>query len=92
MGEPTDPTKATMRAIRRPPTDSGYDPQACGACMEYYRDNPALVGAAASVGIEHGKSTADMLHTVLSVYHRRGHPADLGAAIRYRDKGACADG
>lgn len=50
-----------------------FDPTACGPCMEWYYDQPHLPQAAASVGIEHGKSTAEMLHTVLAVYHRNGH-------------------
>ncbi len=58
-----------------------FDPRSCPPCMEYYYDHPHLVGACASVGIEHGKSTSQMLHTVLGVYHRRGHPADLRAAV-----------
>lgn len=29
-----------------------------------------------------GKSTDEMLRMVLASYHRRGHPADLGAALQ----------
>ncbi len=54
----------------------------CPDCMEYFRDQPHLAGACASVGIEHGMSTEETLRAVLASYHRRGHPAELGAALR----------
>lgn len=58
------------------------DPQDCTECLDYYRDRPHLTGACASVGIEHGMSTEQVLRQVLRDYHRRGHPADLGAGLR----------
>ncbi len=58
------------------------DIEDCVPCTETYHDQPHLTAACASVGIKHGISTGEMLRTVLGVYHRRGHPADLRAAIR----------
>lgn len=45
----------------------------CPACMMHYFDQPLLPMAAASVGIERGRSTQDMLVTYLAQYHRGGH-------------------
>lgn len=61
-----------MTAKKRTP----YDPQRCDACVEYCADNPSLVGACASVGIEHGWSTAETLVMFLRQYHERGHPRE----------------
>jgi hypothetical protein len=45
----------------------------CERCMEKISD-PALTHAAASVGIEHGKSTGKMIKIVIDEYHAQGHP------------------
>lgn len=46
----------------------------CPACQIYAdRLGWALVGACASVGIEHGKTTAEMAVEFLRGYHDRGH-------------------
>lgn len=45
----------------------------CPQCMDYAMDQPHLVGACASVGIEKGKSTQQMLAEYLAAYHARGH-------------------
>lgn len=47
----------------------------CGPCMAYYYapENTHLPEACASVGIEHGKSTDQMLFEFLGAYHFRGH-------------------
>jgi len=58
------------------------DPQDCPDCAEYYRSHPHLTGACASVGLEHGLSTEETLRAVLASFHRRGHPAELGVAVR----------
>lgn len=47
----------------------------CPDCLEHYVDRPHLVEACASVGIEHGKSTAEMLAGYFRDYHERGHHA-----------------
>ncbi len=52
---------------------TGFDPNDCPDCVEYYRSRPHLAGACASVGIEHGLSTSQVLWRVLGDYHRRGH-------------------
>jgi hypothetical protein len=43
----------------------------CPKCMAHF--DYGLVGACASVGIEHGKSTRQMLLEYLAAYHTRGH-------------------
>lgn len=47
----------------------------CAPCMAHYYDpvNVHLAGACASVGIEHGKSTQQMLFEYLAAFHVRGH-------------------
>lgn len=45
----------------------------CLPCLEYLFAQPHLVGACASVGIERGKSTGQMLCEYLSAYHDRDH-------------------
>lgn len=49
------------------------DPAECGACMAYAASRPHLAGAAASVGISYGKSTAQMLREYFASFHERGH-------------------
>lgn len=49
-------------------------PAGCGACEAYVAAQPHLIGALASVGITHGKSTAQMIREHLGSYHERGHP------------------
>jgi hypothetical protein len=58
--------------------------QDCQPCLDYYRDRPHLTGACASVGIEHGLSTEQVVASVLRDFHRRGHPAYLGAGLKQR--------
>jgi hypothetical protein len=52
-----------------------FDPETgwplCDKCAE--KIDYGLIGAAASVGIEHGKSTSAMIHKYLSEYHVKGH-------------------
>ena len=43
----------------------------CEQCISYI--TPAVVGACASVGIERGKPTWQVLNEYLADYHRRGH-------------------
>lgn len=45
----------------------------CGDCVAYWDANPYLTAACASVGIEHGKSTYQMIREYLAGYHERGH-------------------
>lgn len=45
----------------------------CGECAALVNAQPMLIGACASVGIEHGKSTRQMLREYLQGYHDRGH-------------------
>lgn len=46
----------------------------CPACQSRCADaGLALLTACASVGIEHGQSTGEMLTLYLLDYHRRGH-------------------
>lgn len=48
-------------------------PTKCGKCLEYYFSNPYLVEACASVGIEKGKTTEEMLVEYLAQYHNDRH-------------------
>jgi hypothetical protein len=50
-----------------------FDPNECGDCMEHRFATPGLAEACASVGIEHGKTTDQMLYEYLSGYHHRSH-------------------
>lgn len=50
--------------------DGGLVPL-CATCMDAM--TPALVEACASVGIEHGKSTGQMMVEYLNTYHARRH-------------------
>lgn len=45
----------------------------CADCEQHALAEPMLAGACASVGIEHGKSTAQMVRLYLAGYHERGH-------------------
>ena len=45
----------------------------CMDCEQHAIREPHIVGACASVGIEHGKSTAEMMKIYLDGYHKRGH-------------------
>lgn len=45
----------------------------CPDCWAHAASHPHLIGACASVGIEHGKSTAEMVRDYLAAYHERGH-------------------
>jgi hypothetical protein len=59
-----------------------FSPRECGACMEHYFDNPNLVHAAASVGIERGASTATIVYRYLAAFHRSGHRDETGGRGR----------
>lgn len=48
---------------------------ACAKCLEYM-NRPGMVEACASVGIEHGKSTGQMLFEVTNHFHANGHMED----------------
>jgi hypothetical protein len=48
-------------------------PSTCARCLDHYFDTPFLAEACASVGIEHGRTTGDMLTRYLAQYHQRGH-------------------
>lgn len=45
----------------------------CAACTAHMFDQPMLVEACASVGIEHGKSTAETFREYIGAYHFGGH-------------------
>ena len=45
----------------------------CPDCLSYAASQPHLIGACASVGIEHGRSTQEMVVSFLAGYHDRGH-------------------
>lgn len=45
---------------------------ACDRCFDYMR-TPFLVEACASVGIEHGKSTDQMMRETIEAFHASGH-------------------
>ena len=45
----------------------------CPECVAWGASQPHLIGACASVGIEHGKSTQRMLFEITAAYHFRGH-------------------
>ena len=49
--------------------------QDCDKCREHYFANPMLVGAFASVGIEHGKSTWQMAEEYFERFHKGQHRA-----------------
>lgn len=58
------------------------DVVSCPKCRAYYLSkHDALVGACASVGIEEGRSTGEMLRLYMEGYHRDGHrePEPTGA-------------
>jgi hypothetical protein len=48
------------------PSDIG-----CNDCLAYW--TPELTNACASAGIEHGKSTYQMIREYLAAHHERGH-------------------
>jgi hypothetical protein len=45
----------------------------CFACIEHWRDEPMLVAAFASVGIEHAMSTGQMAEQYFRQYHEAKH-------------------
>lgn len=64
-GQPTCP------GAGQPP--KRYNPNDCGACMAYTINTPHLAEAAASVGIEHGRTPGEMLWRFLADFHQTGH-------------------
>jgi hypothetical protein len=44
----------------------------CAECLDYLT-RPGMIEAAASVGIERGKSTGQLLREVTEAYHDRRH-------------------
>ena len=50
----------------------------CPDCAAY-AGTAHMVAACASVGIEHGKTTGQMLTEIVESYHRRGHKAEVRA-------------
>lgn len=44
----------------------------CDKCIDYMQSD-GLVHACASVGIEHGKSTGEMLRISVEAFHAKGH-------------------
>jgi len=57
------------------------DPVSCPECRAYWQANrDALVGACASVGIEHGLSQGQALTVYLSGFHQAGHKEDYARA------------
>ena len=51
-------------------TDTGMP--VCDECVKYMMQ-PGLIEACASVGIEHNKSTSEMLRDVVNSYHDSKH-------------------
>lgn len=45
----------------------------CGKCLQYAYSQPFLLEACASVGIEHGKSSGQMIVDYLDYYHKSRH-------------------
>lgn len=68
-------TKGRSRTERlrwvHPEADDRVAPD-CRRCHDYI-SNPGMVHAAASVGIEHGKSTDEMLMIAAEQYHASNH-------------------
>ena len=50
----------------------------CDTCFDKFMD-PAVVGACASVGIEHGRSTASLLRECIDRYHENRHEEEVAA-------------
>jgi hypothetical protein len=51
----------------------------CNECLSYMQ-HPGLWHAAASVGIEHGKSSGEMIRATVGQYHGNGHRRVLSRA------------
>lgn len=46
----------------------------CDKCLAHFFESPGMVEACASVGIEHGKSSGQMLQEFYEVHHKKeGH-------------------
>lgn len=45
----------------------------CGKCLQHFFEHPTMIEACASVGIEHGKSTGQMLKEWYAIFHKRKH-------------------
>lgn len=48
-------------------------PNQCGKCLQHFDQNPYIVAAFASVGIEHGKSTHQMMQEFYATFHENKH-------------------
>jgi hypothetical protein len=48
-------------------------PHRCAKCLQHFYDNPFIVEALASVGIEHGKSSGQMAREFYEVFHQNKH-------------------
>ena len=53
-------------------TMDGNEWPECQKCLDRMTD-PLTISACASVGIEHGRSTHEMMRGHLDHYHQRGH-------------------
>ena len=62
----------TKRVKLRWFTMDGHEWPECQLCLTRMAD-PVTVDACASVGLEHGKSTHEMMKEYLAVFHETGH-------------------
>lgn len=58
---------------RRPQPVSTEEILNCARCQQHHLETPFLEEACASVGIEVGRSAAQLLRAYLKGYHQRGH-------------------
>ena len=56
----------------------------CVECFEHM-NQPGMLEAAASVGIEHGKSTGQMIREAVDYFHARGHPDRKSAGAESKE-------
>ncbi len=69
-----DPSLFGAQSSQPPPSRLPLHVEDCAKCRRHwYSDGPSLLHAFASVGIEHGKSTAEMADSYFARYHKNGH-------------------
>jgi hypothetical protein len=56
-----------------------FIPDGCGECYLHFAEQPHLVGALASVGIEAGKSTWEMARDYMAAWHAYGHQRQVAS-------------
>lgn len=71
---PQEDVRGSVRSVRKVQPNLWTD---CPECARYFEQHPLIVAACASVGIEHNKSTRQMMVEYFIELHARDHFTDI---------------